>query len=163
MTTFDIGFEWRVDDAGYQLDKRKPGDLRDGKSVRPGEFIIQCGGNMVPKKPMELRPQLFMDFALLDGRIESCLGFANKWGYLGVGPTFNEEDWRNRDDQQPFGGEDLIQWQNFIRLMHETVEVWKDNPSALFKGGRNEFTVTEVDVLLIPSPPDGLPEMRTRP
>lgn len=164
MTSLDVEFEWRVDDAGYQLDKRKRGDVRDGQPIiHPGEFIIQRGGKLRTKKPLEIRPQLFLDFAMLDGSAESCLGFASKWGYLGVGFVHNEYEWTHRDDQQPFGGEHLKQWQELIRLMRTEVEVWKDNPDALFVGGRDEFQITDLSVFLVLSPPDGSPALRIQP
>ena len=110
----------------------------------------------MPKKPLEIRPVLFMDFANLDGSAESCLGFANKWGYLGLGlfPS---------DDQSPYGGEALDQWQERIQSMREAIEVWKDNPEILLVGGRNEFFVSEMRAVLVQSPPDGSLEMRVRP
>ncbi len=158
MPVLDLSFEWLVDDAGYSIvdHKRKP-SKRGGARILTGQpsgpHIVRNGGQLRAKRPLELRSTLFVDFAGLDGTDESCIRFANSWGYLGLIP--NEK----ADDHVGSKGEDLALWRMQINGMGSGVELWQASPDTF--GTYYEFPITRLDVSLVPI--DGRPTLRIRP
>lgn len=138
MVQLFVGFEWHVDDAGYQL-----GEPRTSLNLQPfptiedpdpaiikgktSPTIIRKGGTERMLKPLELRKALFQDFAELDGSEAACIDFAGKFGYLGFH--------HHREL-----GERLVDWRYEIQAMGDAIELSKRNPHLLI-GHRGKLSV----------------------
>lgn len=155
LTILDVGFEWPIDESGYELKvkERKKGStsLTDDN----GEFIVRRGGTLRKETPFQFYEALYMEFAHLDGTSESCIRFANKYGYLGLHPQ--------RKNNPGAGGESLALWRDATTNMRKAVELQQENPRALLVGWPGETKVTNLKAVLVPSPLDGMPSLRIRP
>jgi len=94
-----------------------------------------------------------MDFAYLDDTDDSCLRFANSFGYLG---WFLDRKAADRLGPQ---GEPLSFWRNQIADMRQAVDAWQASPDAFFSN--RELTITRLDASLVPI--GGKPTLRIRP
>ena len=161
MPVLDLSFEWPVDDAGYSIVDHKPKPSK-GRSARlltgepSGPHIVRKGGPLRTTRPLELHRTLFVEFARLDGTDESCLRFANSFGYLGV---FNQNFYEGSDDHAGPEGEPLILWHGAITDMRRAVDAWQAGPNTF--ASHQEITITRLDVSLVPI--DGRPTLRIRP
>jgi hypothetical protein len=158
MSVLDLAFEWPVDEAGYSVDDLKPkrpkgrggARLLDGPA---GPHISRKGGPLRSTRPLELSPTLFMQFARLDGSDDSCVQFADAFGYLGLFPD------QDTEDRVMAGGEPLVLWRNCIDGLRRNVEAWRDNPTAFVPV--RDITITRLDASLVPI--DGRAALRIRP
>ena len=158
MPFLDLSFEWPVDDAGYSIVDHKPKPSK-GRSARlltgepSGPHIVRNDGPLRSTRPLELHRTLFMEFAHLDRTDESCLRFANSFGFLGL--FLNER----ADDRVGPKGESLLLWRSEIADMRRSVDAWEADPDTF--ASNQEFTITRLDVSLVPI--DGRPTLRIRP
>ncbi len=157
MPVLDLSFEWPVDDAGYSIVDHKPKPPK-GRGARiltgepSGPHIVRKGGQLRTTRPLEFHRTLFMEFARLDGSDESCLRFANSFGFLGLFPD------EKVGDVGPYG-ESLILWRREIDLMRDCVKLWQASPDTF--ASNQELTITRLDASLVPI--DGRPTLRIRP
>lgn len=122
MPAIEIDFEWPVS-PGYRIVVKEPYVPEDGRAPsllfskdKPTIWIVAKPGEPTLKRPVALRPTLFLDFASLDGSAEQCIEFAEKWGLLGY----------FRLDKIPIQKEDLDSWQRHINSMKLMVDDWKN-------------------------------------
>jgi hypothetical protein len=94
-----------------------------------------------------------VDFARLDGTDESCLRFANSFGFLGL--------WLDEkaDDRVGPTGESLARFQEAAANMRRAVDAWQAGPDTFTSN--QELTITQLDASLVPI--DGRPTLRIRP
>ncbi len=158
MPVLDLSFEWPVDDAGYSIADHKPKPPK-GRSARlltgepSGPHIVRKGGPLRSTRPLELHRTLFMEFARLDGTDESCLRFANSFGFLGL--------WLDEkaDDRVGPTGESLDRFRDAIGDTRRAVDAWQASPDTF--ASHQEITITRLDASLVPI--DGRPTLRIRP
>ena len=158
MPVLDLSFEWPVDDAGYSIVDHKPKPPK-GRSARlltgepSGPHIVRKGGPLRTTRPLELHRTLFVEFARLDGTDESCLRFANSFGFLGL--------WLDEkaDDRVGPTGESLDRFRDVIGDTRRLVDAWQASPNTF--ASHQELTITRLDVSLVPI--DGRPTLRIRP
>ena len=159
MPVLDLSFEWPVGDAGYSIvdHKSKPPPTKPGTSTiwrGPfGRHIVRSNGPLRTTRPLEFHRTLFIEFARLDGKDESCLRFANSFGYLGLSPD------SKADDHVGPEGEPLELWRREIAVMCRAVELWQASPGTFTSN--QEILVTELQVSLVPI--DGKATLRIRP
>lgn len=158
MPVLDLSFEWPVDDAGYSIvdHKPKPPKKRSARIITgepSGPHIVRNGGPLRTTRPLEFHRTLFMEFARLDESDGSCLGFANRFGFLGLFPD------EKADDRVGPLGEPLILWRDAIVNMRRAVDAWEASPDTF--ASSQELTITRLDVSLVPI--DGRPTLRIRP
>ena len=112
MATIAVGFEWPVTFTGYEVKPVDPIPKAGARSTlltgRIGASIVPKGKRKQFKKPLEIRPLLYADFATLDGSPASCIKFAEKWGLLG----------------DPLKAEEVSWWQDRINEMRGAIEAW---------------------------------------
>ena len=158
MPVLELSFEWPVDDAGYSIVDHKPKPPK-GRSARlltgepSGPHIVRKGGPLRTTRPLELHRTLFVEFARLDGTDESCLRFANSFGFLGL--------WLDEkaDDRVGPTGESLDRFRDVIGDTRRLVDAWQASPNTF--ASHQELTITRLDVSLVPI--DGRPTLRIRP
>ena len=167
MPVLDLSFEWPVDEAGYSIVDHKPKPPKERSAKKPperkgarivtgepsGPHIVRDRGSLRTTRPLEFHRTLFMEFARLDESDESCIGFANRFGFLGV--FLNEK----ADDRVGPEGESLLFWRDRIADMRRAVEAWQASPDTF--ASSQELTITRLDVSLVPI--DGRPTLRIRP
>ena len=158
MPVLDMSFEWPVDDAGYSIVDHKPKPSK-GRSARlltgepSGPHIVRKGGPLRTTRPLELHRTLFVEFARLDGTDESCLRFANSFGFLGLFPD------EKMDDRVGPAGESLAQFRDAIADMRRVVNAWQAIPDTF--ASNQEIKIARLDASLVPI--DGRPTLRIRP
>lgn len=150
----DINFEWPICTEGYKSQRPKvkrptkerhetllEKELREDDTRR----IKPKGKSERSHRPFEFHPTLYAEFAKLDGLLDSCLGFANRFGLLGL--------------PQSKGGEPLYDWQRAITGMADAIKLWQTDPHAL----KDRLTIGSLRGSLEPVPPDGRLVFRLRP
>ena len=158
MPALDLSFEWPVDDAGYSIvdHKPKPPNTRGSRLITgepSGPHIVRGHGSLRITRPLEFHRTLFMEFARLDESTESCVRFADSFGYLGLFPN------EGADDRVGPDGELLLFWRDRIANMRRAVDAWQASPSTF--ASNQELTITRLDVSLVPI--DGVATLRIRP
>ncbi len=150
----DINFEWPVCTEGYKSQRPKVKRPTKGrhetlleKELREDDTrrIKPKGKSKRLHRPFEFHSILYAQFAKLDGSLDSCLGFANRFGLLDV--------------PQSKGGEPLYEWQRAITGMADAIKLWQTDPHAL----RGRLTIGGLHGSLEPVPPDGRLVFRLRP
>ena len=154
----DINFEWPLCTEGYKSQRPKVKPPPAPRPKGPPETLLENElreddtRRIKPKgkserlyRPFEFHPTLYAEFAQLDGLLDSCLGFANRFGLLGF--------------PQSKGGEPLYDWQRAITGMADAIKLWQTDPLAL----KDRLTIGSLHGSLEPVPPDGRLVFRLRP
>ena len=165
MGLLDLGFEWPVDDGGCEIAPAEEPPPYSGGSwlLHEGkpERIVWKGGRVRWARPLEFNPMLYLHFALLDGRPETCAEFASRFGLLGLRLGLGQA--RDRKELlAELGDKSISEWRTAIKGMLHAVGLWETNPQYLIYG-RHQFHVTRLDAVLVPAPPDGKLALRIRP
>jgi len=156
MPVLDLSFEWLVDVAGYSIVDHKPKPSKGARILTgepSGPHIVRKGGPLRPTRPLEFHPLLFKQFADLDGTVESCLGFTNSYGFLGL---FLDE---TADDRVGKDGESLDLFRSAVTDMRHLVNAWQALGDEF--ASNQELTITRLDASLVPI--GGRTTLRIRP
>jgi hypothetical protein len=96
------------------------------------------------RRPLDLNPSLYLEFADLDGSEQACLKFARKYGTLSADPRYPAND--------PSYAESLTAWKAYIERLKDIIrrcELSRDNPREAFqKFGKEDKWVSGVDLYL---------------
>lgn len=137
MAKIAIDFEWPRGHT-YECAKADGGDWLIRQTSKGADESF---------KPLEIRDQLYRDFAKLDGSRDACLTFARSFGLL-----------RTRAEE---GAEErLSYWRREIERMKQSIEglrrAFEENHPIVAGVGAH---ITEIGVTLKPTKPDGKPAL----
>lgn len=108
-------FVWYVPERGYRLIDAHEIPRKHGDTPRPYLAPVADNRDACPVyryDPLLAHTGLFKTFAATDPTPESIVAFANKYGWLGVGTSFD-------------AGEPLHVWTNQILVLRSLVELWE--------------------------------------
>src|SRR6516165_5284325 len=124
---FEIDLEWPVA-SQYVLRRRSP--------KREFARYPEKDATITWRRPLELNPSLYAQFASLDGSEQSCLQFAQRYGLLSVSNYADHE-------RDPCQIETLTFWRGQIECIRRIValcELGRANPAEAFRQfGKREF------------------------
>ncbi len=152
MPLLHVSFDWPVCEGGYMWTSPEPEERAESETILEKEIRDRdAAPKLVAKddrerieQPFNYYDSLYGELAKLDGSEESCIGFANRFGLLGI---LGAED-----------GETLFEWQDAIAKMAQAIELSRSNPKALVG-----YQIAPPHVSLVPSPPDGRLRLRLAP
>ena len=104
--------------------------------------VTQTGDAFDPMRPLEAHPDLFMDFAKLNGSAEACADFAGKWGLL-----------EKRANAGGIIQERLSFWRKRIEIMRLSIDGLKrafEEKHPMAMRGEN---IAPLDLKLVPGKP----------
>ena len=114
--------------------------------------VTQTGDAFDPMRPLEAHPDLFMDFAKLNGSAEACADFAGKWGLL-----------EKRANAGGIIQERLSFWRKRIEIMRLSIDGLKrafEEKHPMAMRGEN---IAPLDLKLVPGKPHGRPTLALQP
>lgn len=178
MPELDTTFRWPLYDKGYEVRELK-GELR----------IVGRGGPLRWHQPVQFHPTLYLDFAELVrtekpppgtkvvtklprgtleylGRVvvdpEACAEFASKFGYLGFAVLHKAR--KIGEDKALRHGEAHIDWAHAASSVKSLIDFWREslwhkiNPES-----PTGIKFSQLEAVLVASPPDGRPRLHLRP
>jgi hypothetical protein len=108
-TWFDIDLEWPVATRYVTRAAKKP---RGDRAI-----YVAPDATLNMRRPFDDNPNLFAEFADLDGSEQPCLQFAHKYGTLVADPRYPVSD--------PGFLETLTQWRGYIKYIRGIIECCK--------------------------------------
>jgi len=126
---FEIDLDWPV--ASHYVTRaaeKPPGDRA---------IFVAEAATLTVRRPFDDNPNLFAEFADLDGSEQSCLQFAHKYGTLIVDPR--------RDVLDAGILESLSQWRGYIRYIQDIInccKIGRARPAEAFRQfGKQDFSL----------------------
>jgi hypothetical protein len=119
-TWFEIDLEWPVASQYVVRAAKKP---RGDRAI-----YVAANATLMVRRPFEDNPDLFAEFADLDGSEQSCLQFAHKYGTLVADPRKSVLD--------PGFLESLSQWRGYIQYIRGIIDyckIGRTRPAEAFR------------------------------
>ena len=148
-TWFEIDLEWPVASRYVVRAVKKP--------HRDRAIFVAEAATFAPRRPFDDNPNLFAEFADLDGSEQACLQFAHRYGTLIVGP----------ESLDPSYLESLTVWRHYIQYIRDIInycKVGRARPAEAFRqfGRRDISLYGKLDAYLSTVSPKAPPTLNFR-